>query len=98
MDGEDPFASLHVGPIDDDAPIEAAGTEECGIEHVGAGGRRDENDAFIRFEAVHLDEQLIERLLALVVAATQSGAAMAPNRIDLVDEDDAGRVLLSLFE
>ena len=95
---ENPFASLHIRPIDDDAAIEAAGTEERGIENVGTIGRGDENDAFVRLEAVHLDEQLIQRLLAFIVSAAQTGAAMTADRIDLVDEDDAGRVLLSLFE
>ena len=49
-------------------------------------------------EAVHLDEQLVQRLLALVVAAAEAGAAMAADRVDFVDEDDAGRVLLGLLE
>ena len=49
-------------------------------------------------EAVHLDEHLVQRLLALVVAAAQAGAAMPADRIDFVDEDDAGRVLLALLE
>ena len=39
-------------------------------------------------EAVHLDEQLVERLLALVVAAAEAGAAVAADGVDLVDEDD----------
>ena len=49
-------------------------------------------------EAVHLDQELVERLLPLVVAAAEPGAAMPADRVDLVDEDDAGRVLLALLE
>ena len=49
-------------------------------------------------EAVHLDQQLVQRLLALVVAAAEAGAALAADRVDLVDEDDAGAVLLGLLE
>ena len=49
-------------------------------------------------EAVHLDQQLVEGLLALVVAAAQAGAALAADRVDLVDEDDARAVLLGLLE
>ena len=98
VDGEDALAALHVGTVDDDAAIEAAGPQQRRIEHVGTVGRRDEDDAFVRLEAVHLDEQLVERLLALVVAAAEAGAAMAADRVDLVDEDDAGRVLLALLE
>ena len=52
----------------------------------------------LRLEAVHLDEQLVQRLLALVVAAAEAGAAVTADGVDLVDEDDAGRVLLALLE
>ena len=34
------------------------------------------------------DEHLVERLLALVVAAAEAGAALAADGVDLVDEDD----------
>jgi hypothetical protein len=50
------------------------------------------------FEAVHLDQQLVERLLALVVAAAQPRAALTAHRVDFVDEDDARRMLLGLLE
>ena len=95
---EDAFAALDVGTIDDDAAIEAARAQQRRVEHVGPVGRGHQDDAFVRLEAVHLDEQLIERLLALVVTAAETGAAVPADRVDLVDEDDAGRVLLALLE
>src|SRR5215470_12177002 len=95
---EDALATLHVGTRHDDAPVEAARPEERRIEHVGAVGGGDQDDALVGLEAVHLDQQLVERLLALVVTAAEPGAAVAPDRVDLVDEDDAGRVLLPLYE
>ena len=98
MNREDALAPLHVGTVDDDAAIEAAGTQQRRIEHVGTVGRGDEDDAFVRFEAVHLDEQLVQRLFALVVTAAEAGAAMTADRVDFVDEDDAGGVLLALLE
>jgi hypothetical protein len=52
----------------------------------------------LAFEAVHLDQHLVQRLLALVVAAAQAGATLAADGVDFVDEDDAGRVLLGLLE
>ena len=95
---EDAFAPLDIGTIHDDAPIETARPEEGRIEHVRTVGRGDEDDALVRLEAIHLDQQLVERLFALVVPATQPRAAMTPDRVDFVDEDDAGRVLLALLE
>ena len=98
MDGEDPLASLYVGPVDDDAAVEAAGPQQRGIEDVGAVGGGDEDDALVRLEPVHLDEQLVERLLAFVMPAAEARAAVTADRVDLVDEDDARRVLLALLE
>ena len=95
---QDLLAADHVRVRHHDLAVEAAGTQQRRIEHVGPVGGGDQDDAFIRLEAVHLDQQLVERLLALVIAAAEAGAAMAADRVDFVDEDDAGRVLLRLLE
>src|SRR5205807_5799536 len=98
MDAQDSLAAFEVGEIDDDAPIEAAGTEQRGIENVGTVRSGDEDDAVVRFEAVHFDEELVQRLLALVVSAAEAGAAVTADRVDFIDEDDARRVFLALFK
>ena len=92
------FAAFHVGQIDRDLAIETAGTQQRGIENIGPVRRGDDDDAFLRIEAVHLDEQRIERLLALIVTAADAVAAMATDRVDFVDENNAGRGFLSLLE
>ncbi|MGY3407131.1 hypothetical protein ACVWZV_003244 [Bradyrhizobium sp. GM5.1] len=81
-----------------DLTVEAAGTQQRGIEHVGTVGRGDQDHALVGLEAVHLDQQLVQRLLALVIAAAEAGATVTTDGVDFVDEDDAGRVLLSLLE
>src|SRR5205085_10626887 len=80
------------------APIESAGAEEGGIEDVRTIRRGDQNDSIVRFEAIHLDQKLIERLLALVVSAAETGASVPADSVDLIDEDDARSVFLSLLE
>ena len=95
---QDLLAAAQIRQRHDDLAIETARTQQRRIEHVRAVRRGDDDDAFVAFEAVHLDEQLIQRLLALVVTAAETGAAMAADRVDLVDEDDARRVLLRLLE
>ena len=95
---EDLLAADDVRVRHDDLAVEPAGTQQRRVEHVRAVGRGDQDDALVRLEAVHLDEQLVQRLLALVIAAAEAGAAMPAHRVDLVDEDDAGRVLLALLE
>ena len=72
----------------EDLAVETTRAQERGVEDVGPVGRGHHHDAFGGFEAVHLREHLVERLLALVVAAAEAGAALAADRVDLVDEDD----------
>ena len=98
MDLEDFLAAADIGVRHHDLAVEPARTQQGRVQHVGTVGRGDQDDAFIGFEAVHLDQELVERLFALVVAAAQASATVATDGVDLVDEDDAGRVLLGLFE
>ena len=95
---QDLLAPDEVGVRHLNLTVEPARTHQRRIEHVGTVGRGDQDDAFIGLEAVHLDQQLVERLLALVIAAAEPRAAMTAHRVDFVDEDDAGRVLLGLLE
>ncbi len=98
VDAQDLHAALHVRAIEDHLAVEAAGAQQSRVEDVRPVGRRDHDHARVRVEAVHLDEDLVEGLLALVVAAAEAGAALAADRVDLVDEDDARRVALGLVE
>ncbi len=98
MHAEDVLTALHVGSLDTDLAVEPARAQERGVENVGAVGRGDEDHAATSVEAIHLDEELVERLLTFVVAATHPGAAVASDGVDLVDENDGGRVLLGLIE
>ena len=95
---EDGLARRQLGPVDEDPPIEAARPQQRRVEHVRAVGRGDDDDQIGPVEAVHLREQLVQRLLALVVAAAEAGAARAADGVDLVDEHDGGRALLGLLE
>ena len=95
---EDLRPSLAVGAVDGDLAVEAPGTQQRRVEDVGPVGGRDHDDVVLRLEPIHLDEQLVERLLALVVATAETGAAVAPDGVDLVHEDDARAVLLGLLE
>ena len=90
MNPENLLAPLQVRRADGHLSIEPAGPQQRRIENVGTIGRRDDDDALVGREAVHLDEQLIERLLALFVAERVAAAAAADG-VELVDEDDAGR-------
>ena len=95
---EDVHAALQVGAVDGDLPVEAAGAQQRRVEDVGPVGGGDEDHAALDVEAVHLDQQLVEGLLALVVAAAEARTAVPADGVDLVDEDDGRRVGLGLLE
>ena len=98
MDAQDGLAAGNVGIRHHDLAVKTAWAQKGRIEHVRTVGRRDQNDPFIGLKAVHLDQKLVEGLFALIIAAAKACTAMTTDSVDLVDKDDAGRVLLGLFE
>ena len=72
MDLEDRQPALVIRPIDGDVAIEPPGTQQRRVEHVGPIGGGQHDHRFVLAEAVHLAEDLVERLLALVVSAAQA--------------------------
>ena len=98
MDAQNFFAAFHVGKIDGDLPIETAGTQQCRIENVRAVRRGDDDDTFLRIEAVHLNEQRVQCLLTLVMTAADTVAAMTADCVDFINENNAGRGFLTLLE
>ena len=98
MHAQDFLAAVHIRQIDRDLAVETPRTKQCWVEHVWAVGGGDDDYAFLGVEAVHLDQQLVERLLAFVVATAHTVAAVSADRIDLIDKDKARRVLFALFE
>ncbi len=98
VDLEDLLAAAHVRRRHHHLAVEAARAQQRRVQHVRAVGRGDHDDPLGALKAVHLDQQLVQRLLALVVTTAHAGATLAADRVDLVDEDNAGGVLLGLGE
>ena len=65
---EDLLAAHLIGGTHDDAPIEASRSQQRRVEDLRAVGGGEHDDALATREPVHLGENLIQRLLALVVA------------------------------
>ncbi len=82
-----------------DLPIEPSGTQQRRVEGLGPVGRGEDNHALGRVEPVHLGQQLVERLLTLVVTtADETGPPLAPDSVDLIDEDDGRGAFACLVE
>ena len=98
MHTQDFLTPIHIRIGHHNLPVETAGAQQSGVQHIGAVGGRNQDHTLIAFKPVHFDEHLIERLFAFIIAAAKPSAAMAPDCVNFVNEDDARRVLLALFE
>src|SRR5579863_2377719 len=98
VDAEDLLAPPDIRQWHDDLAIEASGSQKGRIQHVRTVRGGNDDDSLIALETIHLHEQLVQSLLALIVAPAESGAPMAADRIDLIDEYDARGMLLRLLE
>src|SRR5438876_10295820 len=93
-DADSPDAMQHVRGV-----VGAARLVQRRIERVGPVGGREHDDSFARVEAVHLGQDMVQRLLALVVAPNRRPAPAGPAEgVQLVDEDGRRRGLGGLLE
>ena len=89
MDAEQNLlAALDVGQTDVDLTVKAARAQQRLVQNVRAVRGSHDDDAIVGVEAVHLDQQLVQGLLALIVTAAETCAALTAHRVDLIDEDD----------
>ena len=101
IDLEDGLAAGEVRTVHQHLPVEAAWTKQGCIKHFGlVGGRQNDHRLVLGGEAIHLGEQLVEGLLPFVVTADNAHRARTAlaDGIEFVDEDDARRFFLGLFE
>mmetsp|Transcript_3731 Transcript_3731/g.6369 ORF Transcript_3731/g.6369 Transcript_3731/m.6369 type:complete len:396 (+) Transcript_3731:1324-2511(+) len=96
---EDLLAPLNVRAVERNLPIEAAGAEQSLVQNIRPIGARQNHHSGRCRKPIHLDQQLVQGVLALIVGTRKLVLpARTANGVDLVDEDDARRVLLRLLE
>ena len=98
VDLQDRIAPRQIRLVHQHLPVEAPGAQQRCIQHLGPVGSAQDSHPGAGVEAVHLRQELIEGLLALVVAADDADSSALADRVQLVDEDDAGRFLAGLLE
>ena len=78
--------------------VKTAWAQKRRIQNIGAIGGRNHDDTDIGLKTVHLHQHLVERLLTFVIATAQTGTALASDRVNLVDKDDARCVLFGVVK
>ena len=90
MDGQDIKPVAAVRKLYDDTAVKAAGAHECRVQNIGAVRCRHHDHLFVRLKTIHLDQNLVEGLFALVVAPADPRATHAADRVYLVNENNRG--------
>ena len=85
-----------IGQVNDNLTVEAPRAQKCRVEHVHTVGGGYHNDVFVGGEAVHLHQQGVEGLLALIVTTAHAVTAVATYCVNFIDKDKAGGVFLGL--
>ena len=91
MNRKDRLTAAAIWQVNGDAAVKTTGPHQGAIEHIRSVCGRQQNYAGVIRETIHLGEQLVEGLLPLIVAATDTSTSLATDRIYFVDENDAGR-------
>ena len=91
--------SLEVGQFYRNAPVETSRTEQRRVKGFRTVGGCQNDNALRTVKAVHLGQQLVQRLFPLVVAAAVlSAVTLFTDGVDLVDKDDTRGFFISLLE
>ena len=98
MYSKDIFPTLNIGGIYLHTSVKTSGTQQRRIENVGTVRSRDQNDRIRFFKSVHLDQKLIERLLAFIVSSAQASTTLAAHSIDFVDENNGRSCFFCLLK
>lgn len=76
-------------------PVESTRPQQGRVEHIWPIGRGNQNDALRRIKSIHFDQQLVERLLTFIVATAEPRSPRSSDGVDLIDENDTGRLLFA---
>src|SRR5579872_992609 len=97
MNFEDRQAPTPVGAIHSHAAVKTTGAQQCLVKSIGSVRRGNDYYRLSSIKTIHLDEQLVQCLFALIIGV-DAGAALSTNGVNLVNEDDARRGFLGLIE
>ena len=90
--------SLEIRPVHDDPPVKAARAQQRLVKDLRTVRGADDKDSLGRLKSVHLGEELVQRLLSLFISSAVPGVAAPADRVDLVDKNNARRVLVGFLE
>ena len=98
MHAQDFLATLDIRVRHLHLPVKTTWAQQRRVKNVRAVGCRNDDDALIGLETIHFNQELVQRLLALIVTTAVADTTRASHSINLVDKHDTRRVLFRLLE
>ena len=87
------LAVVNVRLVKHDAPVKTSGPEKRRIQNIGTVGRGHHYNVRVAVKSVHFNENLIQGLFALIMAAAEAGSPLTADGINFVNENNGGSVL-----
>lgn len=78
--------SLYIRQVNLDQSIESARACECRIEYILLICGCKYNYIRISVEPIHLNQQLVQGVVAFIVTSSETGCSFLTNCVDLIDE------------
>ena len=91
-------ATANIWFVEHDLAIKTSGAEQCRVQYIGAIGGCDNDHVRLFIKSIHLNKELIESLLSLVITSSSRTVPLAAYRVDFIDEDDARCMFFSFFK
>ena len=99
MDAKDLPPTHYIRRADANHAVKSTRARQGRVKHIGSIGCSNDDDLIGGLEAIHLNQDGVEGLLAFIMTTgRESTAAASANGIDFIQEDDAGRILFRLLE
>ena len=98
MNFQDLLTTANIWQANHNLTVETARTQQGWVENVRTVSRSDNDDTFVTFKTIHLNQHLVQSLFTFIVTTAQACAALAAYGVDFIDKDDARRRFLRLFE
>ena len=99
VDFEDSLALLDIRQLHIYLAVESSCTQQRFVQHIGSVGGSQHYHVCSAAETVHLGEELVERVLALVVGVAHPAVpSRTTNRVNFIDEYNARGFLLRLLK
>ena len=92
------FAAHDIRHADGNFTVKTAGAQQGRVQNIRPVGGGDNDDALVGGKTVHFHQQLVQGLFPFIMPAAQAGAALAADRVDFIDENDAGGMFFGLVE